>query len=110
MPTVEKKTIAELNDQLRRTFRGGKILLTEAVQALDMVTRMELLLAVQKFETFTQDNDPHNEHDFGLIKLDGKTFYFKVDYYDLNYEWRSENPADPALTRRVLTIMENFEY
>ena len=34
----------------------------------------------------------------------------KIDYYDLNYEFMSENPANPDITNRVLTIMTVYEY
>ncbi|WP_375188318.1 DUF3768 domain-containing protein [Sphingobium yanoikuyae] len=31
-------------------------------------------------------------------------------YYDPSLEWGSANPADPAVTARVLTIMWAYEY
>jgi Protein of unknown function (DUF3768) len=40
----------------------------------------------------TPDNDPHGEHDFGNFKLCGRTFYFKIDAYDENLEFGSEDP------------------
>ena len=45
-----------------------------------------------------------------MIQLEGQTFYFKIDYYDLNLEYRSEDPADPAKTKRVLILMLAEEY
>ncbi|WP_292533133.1 DUF3768 domain-containing protein [Methylocystis sp.] len=62
------------------------------------------------FDAFTQDNDPHGEHDFGSFELAGRTFFWKIDYYDPNLEFGSEDPGDPTKTTRVLTIMLADEY
>ena len=39
-----------------------------------------------------------------------KQIIFKIDYYDKNYEYASENPADVSKTARVLTIMLADDY
>jgi hypothetical protein len=67
-------------------------------------------LAVQSFSNFTKDNDPHGEHDFGNFELQGETYFFKLDYYSLDMESGSEDPADPSVTTRVLTILRADEY
>src|SRR5215470_14439249 len=66
--------------------------------------------AVRNFSDFTEDNDPHGEHDFGIFTLDGLTLNWKIDYYDEDLEYGSPDPADPAVTRRVLTILLAEEY
>ncbi len=108
--STQASTIAALNDQFRQTFRGGDVLLTSGVQSLPAHTRLELMKAVQTFSSFTEENDPHGEHDFGSLIVDGQTFFFKIDYYDANRQYGSENPADPSVTCRVLTLMLNTEY
>lgn len=41
---------------------------------------------------------------------DGTPIFWKIDYYDRKVEFGSENPADPAQTTRVLTLMLAQEY
>lgn len=102
--------VASLNDQLRRTFLGGTVVCTIGVQSLPETTQKALIQSVQSFDRFDEDNDPYGEHDFGMVQLEEQTFYFKIDYYDLNMEYQSEDPSDPAKTKRVLTLMLAEEY
>jgi hypothetical protein len=102
--------IALLNDALRRTFTGGKVVMTEGVAALPQGELAQVLEGVRTFDEFTKDNDPHGEHDFGNFVVGGVSYFFKVDYYAPDMESGSEDPADPAKTTRVLTIMRADEY
>jgi hypothetical protein len=102
--------IAELNDHLRRTFTGGKVLLTAAVAALEPSDQGEVLEKVRSFADFNPDNDPHLEHDFGVVSVEGERYFFKVDYYDLTMEFGSQDPSDPTVTTRVLTIGHMSDY
>ena len=102
--------IAELNDHLRRTFTGGKVLLTAAVAALDPSVQIELLEKIRSFADFSADNDPHREHDFGVVSVEGERYFWKVYYYDPTMEFGSEDPSDPAVTTRVLTIGHMSDY
>ena len=89
---------------------GGRVLTTAGVAELPVDVKARLLLAVQSFGNFTKDNDPHGEHDFGSIELAGETYFWKIDYYDLECRYGSESPGDPSKTTRVLTIMRADEY
>jgi Protein of unknown function (DUF3768) len=102
--------IALLNDSLRRTFTGGKVVMTDGAAALPEHDLAQLLERVRSFDAFTTDNDPHGEHDFGTVEFAGTTYFFKVDYYAPDMDGGSEDPADPAKTTRVLTIMRADEY
>jgi hypothetical protein len=102
--------IRVLNDNFRSTFVGGQVVMTQGVDALPIDTKARVLLAVQSFSNFTKDNDPHGEHDFGTFEIGGETYFFKVDYYALDMDGGSEDPADPSVTTRVLTIMRADEY
>lgn len=103
-------TIAALNDRFRQTFWGGQVMMTDEVSALSELTRIELFRSVQLYDSFVQDNDPYGEHDFGKVVVGGQDFFWKIDYYDNTLRYGSENPADPAVTTRVLTIMLASEY
>ena len=66
--------------------------------------------AVSGFDQFTEDNDPHGEHDFGAFTINGEKLFWKIDYFDLELAGHSMDKANPELTHRVLTIMLASEY
>lgn len=102
--------IRALNDAFRKTFRGGKVVTTASVAALPDMVVANALLRVASFDEFTADNDPHGEHDFGAFELCGRTFFWKIDTYDRNLKYGSEDPSDPENTTRVLTLMLAEDY
>ncbi len=104
------KAIRDLNDAFRRTFVGGRVVQTSGVMELSTDVRAKMVRNVSTFDAFNADNDPHSEHDFGAFEVAGQKFFFKIDYYDKTLEFGSPNPADPAVTTRVLTIMLADEY
>ena len=108
--TPGRIAIAALNDRLRVHGRGGRILQTQGIQVLDEEQRRKTFEAIRRFAAFTPDNDPHGEHDFGEITVDGISVMFKIDYYDPAGRYHSSDPADPALTLRVMTVMLSDEY
>ncbi len=107
---MSAERIRELNDRFRTTMTGGRVMLTGGVDALPSDVKAMVIRRVATFSDFNADNDPHAEHDFGSFELAGHKFFFKVDYYDLTMTYGSDNPADPAKTTRVLTIMPAAEY
>ena len=102
--------IRVLNDNFRTTFVGGRILTTASVAELPIISKSRLFLGVQSYAAFSQADDPHGEHDFGAVEIDGEKYFWKIDYYDLSQRFGSEDPSDPAQTTRVLTIMRADEY
>jgi Protein of unknown function (DUF3768) len=38
--------------------------------------------AVARFDAFTPDSDPHGEHDFRLLTVEGRACLFKIEYPD----------------------------
>ena len=104
------KKIARLNDKFRTTFASGRVLITRGVAALGVLTHGRVLQAVKNFDQFGPDNDPHHEHDFGSLEIEGNKIFWKIDYYDPTLTFHSADPADPTVTIRVLTIMLAEEY
>ena len=83
-------------------------MITAGIQALGSIE--DIVSKVQSFDDFTDGNDPYQEHDFGSFEFAGKRIFWKFDYYDQSMTAASPNPADSAITQRVLTIMLAEEY
>ncbi len=114
-PGTAVARIRKLNDDFRRSFVGGVVVLTAGVDALSPETKAEVMRRVRLFERFDRGNDPHGEHDFGSFEIAGQTFFFKLSYYNRQAfergdEIGSENPGDPNTTLRSLCIMLAEEY
>ena len=107
---MRTEKIRALNDAFRTTLTGGKVLMTAGVNALPTDVKTSVVQRVMTFSDFNEENDPHGEHDFGNFTLAGREFFFKLDYFDSNMEFGSEDPSDPTKTARVLTIMLADEY
>ena len=97
--------IRELNDAFRKTFAGGKMVMTASVAALPEMVKASALVKVAEFNDFTPENDPHGEHDFLSFEHCNRTFFWKCDYYNKEMDGGSEDPADPNKTTRVGTLM-----
>lgn len=102
--------IARLNDAFRKTFLGGRVMVTRGVAALGLETQAAALDAVKAFSAFTPDNDPHGEHDFGFVKVGEHDFFWKIDAYDPTLSRHTDDATNPSVTVRVLTIMLTEEY
>lgn len=102
------ETIALLNDTLRSTGVGGKLVVTKGVAALRELSAV--YQQVKTFNTFDKDNDPYGERDFGRFTFRGVEIFWKIDYFDSDLISESPNPADPTVTTRLLTILLASEY
>ena len=116
--------IARLNDRARQAMGLACIAVaTEGFRALPEEDQSRVRELVETFDAFTPDNDPYGERDFGTIYQDcigrwttarparpAETVFWKIDAYDRDLQYGSEDPANPAVTRRVLTIMLASEY
>jgi hypothetical protein len=116
------KEIAALNDRFRERFYvpsfgprpvPGRIVCASGIAALAPETQICNWAEVANFAAFTEDNDPHGEHDFGAFEIEGatETIFWKIDYYaDPSCSVGSEDPGDITRCFRVLTIMLASEY
>jgi hypothetical protein len=103
--------IAILNDQARTTMGiGCRLVQTPGISALDPRDQSRIREKVETFAEFTPANDPRLEHDFGAFDHGEDRIYWKIDYYDKSLNFHSDDPTNPALTTRVLTIMLSTEY
>lgn len=104
---TKTETIAKLNDELRTTFnpKAGRLVVTQGFNALPDPIKAKFADLIQTFNAFSVDNDPNGEHDFGAVEHEGERVFWKIDYYDQDYYYHSEDASDPTKTNRVLTIM-----
>jgi uncharacterized protein DUF3768 len=102
--------ICALNDRLRQDLSTGLAVMTPGVAALGPDAVDRIVKTVSVYDDFCHANDPHEEHDFGAFDAEGQRIFFKIDYYDNSLSAHSPDPADPSVTRRVITIMLANEY
>ncbi len=109
-------TIRELNDNFRTgkdSSIPGKFVFTSGLQHLITENEKfdeEVAQIVRSYNAFTEDNDPHKEHDFGAFDFCGEKIYWKIDYYDSELQHGSNDPSDPEKTYRLLTVFLANEY
>ena len=94
-----------MNDTFRLDpQRWGRLFLTAGIVALGQHH------AVKTFGAFTPADDPHSEHDFINVEVDGVKVFAKIDYYGPTMQSGSDDPSDQTNTTHVMTIMLADEY
>ncbi|SNR70963.1 DUF3768 domain-containing protein [Paracoccus sediminis] len=88
----------------------GSIILTPGIAAEGIAFVQEAVVACAVDRNFTESNDPWADHSFGTLDVQGKRIWWKIDLYDADCSGGAENPADPAETHRVVTILFPSEY
>ena len=92
--------IIALNDQLRTTFKDGRVQMTPSVFDLDDRLRGRALSVLAHYSKF----HPDSEHDWGTFIFAGYSFEWRIEYRGKDGTGRSLDPADPEQTCRVLTL------
>ena len=92
--------VVALNDQLRTTFKGGRVQMTRSVYDLDDRLRGRALSVLARYNRF----DSASEHDCGVFIFAGFAFEWRIEYRGKDGVGRSPDPADPEQTLRVLTL------
>ena len=109
--------IARLNDRARCGLDPtGAIMFTRGCldtfcagnTSSGLLAQAELMTAIRRHRF--DENDTYGERDFGSLTFRDTPLFFKIDYYDTDLEFGSEDPADASVTRRVVTIMLASEY
>ena len=101
-PSIDdtRAKIIELNDQLRTTFKGGRVQMTPSVYDLDERLRGRALAVMAKYNKFDKDS----EHDTGVFIFAGYSFEWYIEYRGKDSTGVSPDPTDPEKTLRVLTL------
>jgi Protein of unknown function (DUF3768) len=129
LATAREQTarIAHLNDLARQAMGVAcTAVATVGFRSLPASDQSCVRELIETYDAFDEDSDPHGERDFGAVYqiADGRwtterprvrddereRVFWKLDYYDRDLRFGSDDPANPAVTRRVLTIMLAQEY
>ena len=107
---IDVTTIRKLNDQFRQSLRGGVLVMTAGVIALGQDRQLKILEAVVQVRPLRRGQRPVRRARLWGAGGRGERLFFKIDYYDQDLSAHSPDPADPSVTKRVLTIMLAEEY
>lgn len=109
-PLDDVQTIARPNDRVRQGLdRTTRITMTANLlgQLSNGAPEGQLYAQAAALRSvksciFSEDSP---ERDMAFIDINGVRAYFRIDYYDLQLRYGSDDPANPEVTCRVLTIM-----
>ena len=115
MVLYKRSKIANDNDKLRQNILlcplgKNKLVLSHDVSRLNLIDGIEVLKLVREFKTFTSGDDPYGEHDFGSFDFKDISYFWKIDYYDNDLKFHSEDKLNAEKTIKVLTVLRASEY
>ena len=115
-PTLNRtEAIAQLNDRARLgRDRKAKIGITRSCIAafadpgsIEGILIQSALMKAFAKATFSEDSP---ERDFASIEFNGRKIWMKIDYYDNDMIYGSDDPTNPDVTIRLITIMLPEDY
>lgn len=107
--------IAKLNDRARQGLDpGARTIFTldllnemsDGSRKGDILAQAKIMKAMRNSE-FTDDSP---ERDMAWFDVEGIAVMMKIDYYDMTFDYGSEDPSDASQTRRAITIMRPEDY
>ncbi|MDT0576390.1 DUF3768 domain-containing protein [Croceicoccus sp. F390] len=107
--------IAALNDRARLSLdRTARTILTmnlldslsDGKRSNDILAQARVMKAMREC-TFSKDSP---ERDMAWFEVDDVKVMMKIDYYDADFEYGSQDPANAAETRRAITLMKPEDY
>ena len=106
----QTEIIARLNDRARLGLdRTARVVFTRSCLAafgdpdgIERVLIQAALVKAMRTSTYSKDSP---ERDLGIMDVRGTVVWVKIDCFDRNLEFGSDDPADPSVTTRVLTVM-----
>lgn len=107
-----RKALIDPNAAIEMHTKGiqGQVFVTPGVSGEGIEFQTAALAAVASDDQFDEGNDPYGDHTFGAVTVRDQKLFWKIDLYDADFKYGSDRPFDPAVTRRVLTIMCPSEY
>ena len=99
-PVHDRTKIIELNDQLRTSFKGGRVQMTPGAYELNAQLRGRALHVMSRYNKF----DEGSEHDCGVFIFAGYSFEWRIEYRAKDGPGISPDPSDASKTFRVLTL------
>lgn len=101
------KTLAEINDEFRRTCREEEIVLSNGMQKLPKPVRLLVIKAIRDFDSF---HEAIFDHDDFSLDCKGQTYFAFIHHFDRQTgNILSNDPTDPDVTIRKMKIICDFE-
>lgn len=103
--------IAQLNDAFRinPTVEFGEVMISDGIEALgegdeylQAAVMTDIRAALKGYRP--QDDELNPLHDFGVLRVSDRWIFWKINAYNKKMRRPSKDPANPAITRRRLTL------